>query len=179
MQSRQIVVLRLGHRPSRDKRISTHVCLVARAFGANGIYIAGVSDPSLKASIEKVTDAWGGDFWVEFVSNPLKIVKEWKASGGCVVHLTMYGIPVSKIKDNVSAEKDLLVVVGGEKVPFEYYSHADFNIAVGNQPHSEVAALAIFLDRITCGSWETFEFKDAKLRIVPSEKGKNVIQFGT
>ena len=35
---REVYVLRLGHRPQRDKRISTHVALTARAFGAKGIY---------------------------------------------------------------------------------------------------------------------------------------------
>ncbi|MGC9107424.1 MAG: tRNA (cytidine(56)-2'-O)-methyltransferase, partial [Infirmifilum sp.] len=29
----EVVVLRLYHRPDRDKRVTTHVALVARAFG--------------------------------------------------------------------------------------------------------------------------------------------------
>jgi len=33
-------VLRLGHRPARDKRITTHVCLTARALGATRVRIA-------------------------------------------------------------------------------------------------------------------------------------------
>ncbi|MCK7488956.1 MAG: hypothetical protein MZU79_00960 [Anaerotruncus sp.] len=41
-----------------------------------------------------------------------------------------------------------MIVVGAEKVPPEIYQLADWNVAVGNQPHSEVAALAITLDRI-------------------------------
>ncbi|MCD6448820.1 MAG: tRNA (cytidine(56)-2'-O)-methyltransferase, partial [Thermoplasmata archaeon] len=32
-----VVVYRYGHRISRDKRITTHVALVARAFNADGI----------------------------------------------------------------------------------------------------------------------------------------------
>ncbi|MGI0148094.1 MAG: tRNA (cytidine(56)-2'-O)-methyltransferase, partial [Thermoplasmata archaeon] len=35
----RVTVLRLGHRPSRDKRVTTHVALVARAFGAAGILV--------------------------------------------------------------------------------------------------------------------------------------------
>ncbi|MCG7848715.1 MAG: tRNA (cytidine(56)-2'-O)-methyltransferase, partial [ANME-2 cluster archaeon] len=31
-----IVVLRLGHRPERDQRVTTHVGLTARALGASG-----------------------------------------------------------------------------------------------------------------------------------------------
>jgi len=38
-----ITVLRIGHRISRDKRITTHVALVARAFGADKILIEEVA----------------------------------------------------------------------------------------------------------------------------------------
>lgn len=172
----RIVVLRLGHRPSRDKRITTHVCLVARAFGAEGVYISGVRDASIHSTLEKVTETWGGDFWVEFVSSPMKVIDKWKESGGVVAHLTMYGIPIKQARDLIPSDRDLLVIVGGEKVPSEYYEKADFNVAVGNQPHSEVAALAIFLDRATGGAWEGMRFKSARLRIVPSDRGKNVEQ---
>ena len=32
----EIVVLRLGHRPERDQRVTTHVGLLSRALGARG-----------------------------------------------------------------------------------------------------------------------------------------------
>jgi len=172
----KIVVLRLGHRPSRDKRITTHVCLVARAFGAEGVYISGVVDATIHSTLQRVTETWGGGFWVEFVSSPMKVLDKWKESGGVVAHLTMYGIPIKEIKDLIPSDRDLLVVVGGEKVPAQYYEKADFNVAIGSQPHSEVAALAIFLDRVTGGAWEGMPFKNARLRIVPSKRGKNVEQ---
>jgi len=94
------------------------------------------------------------------------------------VHLTMYGVPIRVAVTELLPEKaSLLVVVGGEKVPREYYREADLNVAITNQPHSEAAALAIFLDRMTAGSWEDISFKDARLRIVPSNKGKIVEQL--
>jgi tRNA (cytidine56-2'-O)-methyltransferase len=34
---RRITVLRLSHRVGRDERVTTHVGLTARAFGASGI----------------------------------------------------------------------------------------------------------------------------------------------
>ena len=34
-----IVVLRLGHRPERDARVTTHVGLTARALGASGMLL--------------------------------------------------------------------------------------------------------------------------------------------
>ena len=32
-------VLRMGHRPERDKRITSHVALTSRAFGAEKMYL--------------------------------------------------------------------------------------------------------------------------------------------
>src|SRR5207245_10416001 len=70
------------------------------------------------------------------------------------------------------------VVVGAEKVPREVYDLVDFNVAVGNQPHSEVAALAIFLDRITLG--ESLQREPVgRLRIRPNPRGKSVIDSRT
>jgi len=169
--------LRLGHRPARDKRITTHVCLVARSFGASAAHIAGVRDDSLQASIKKVSGTWGGPFSIDFLPNPIRFVKDWKSKGGQIAHLTMYGTRLKDAIQRIGPDGDLLVVVGGEKVPPFYYAAADINVAVGSQPHSEVAALALFLDRITCGEWENMAFTDAKLRIVPTERGKTVEQL--
>lgn len=173
-----IYVLRLGHRPSRDKRITTHVCMVARAMGAEGIYIAGVRDEPLRHKIEKIADTWGGPFWIKHIQNPLKFVREWKVNGGKTVHLTMYGIPLREVAEEISSsEGDILIIVGGEKVPREYYRESDFNVSVGSQPHSEVAALALVLDRLTDGRWEVREFSGAKTKITPSRKGKTVQHY--
>ena len=174
----RIAILRLGHRPTRDKRITTHVCLVARAFGAQGVYIAGSRDEALGSTVKKVVEAWGGPFWVEFATSPLSLVKDWKKAGGKVAHLTMYGLPLSEAAKKLDVSDDILVVVGGEKVPPQYYQYSDYNVAVSSQPHSEVAALAIFLDRLTSGHWENKTFKNGKLMIVPSSRGKTVKQIG-
>ena len=48
-----IAVLRIGHRPERDKRITTHIGLVARAFGADTLYIT-TRDLQLEKSIHGV-----------------------------------------------------------------------------------------------------------------------------
>ncbi|HKM49849.1 MAG TPA: tRNA (cytidine(56)-2'-O)-methyltransferase, partial [Candidatus Bathyarchaeia archaeon] len=34
----------MGHRIHRDHRVTTHVCLTARALGANGVYVADTHD---------------------------------------------------------------------------------------------------------------------------------------
>ncbi|WP_297466905.1 tRNA (cytidine(56)-2'-O)-methyltransferase [Thermococcus sp.] len=175
-----IAVLRLGHRPERDKRITTHVALTARAFGAEKIIIAAEEDEHIKESVEDVVKRWGGPFEIEFNPSWKKILREWREKG-IIVHLTMYGIHVDdampRLKEELKAGKGILVVVGAEKVPREVYELAHYNVAIGNQPHSEVAALAVFLDRLLDGEGLRKEFKGAKLRIIPQERGKKVIQL--
>ncbi len=175
-----IVVLRLGHRPERDKRITTHVALTARAFGADKIIIAAEEDEHVKESVEDVVKRWGGPFEITFDPSWKKILREWREKG-VIVHLTMYGIHVDdalpRIKEELRAGKDVMVVVGAEKVPREVYEMAHYNVAIGNQPHSEVAALAVFLDRLLEGEGLRREFKGAKLKIIPQERGKKVIQL--
>ncbi|MCS7097542.1 MAG: tRNA (cytidine(56)-2'-O)-methyltransferase [Candidatus Methanomethyliaceae archaeon] len=134
-------------------------------------------DERILKTISKICEIWGGDFWIEFIESPLALMRNWKKRGAIIVHLTMYGIPINQALRNINLEKDVLIIVGGEKVPIEYYYESDYNIAIGNQPHSEVAALAIFLDRITNGTWEYLKFQNAKLVIIPSEKGKKVLQI--
>ena len=165
-----IAVLRLGHRIDRDKRITTHVALVARAFGADKIIIS-TKDETIKTTIESICKKFGGDFTIETGKNPKQVIKQWK---GAIVHLTMYGEELEKTVLSLRKHDNLLIIVGAEKVPPQYYEIADYNISIGNQPHSEVAALAIFLDRITKGAWQKKHF-DGEVRIIPSSKGKNVI----
>jgi tRNA (cytidine56-2'-O)-methyltransferase len=69
-----------------------------------------------------------------------------------------------------------LAVVGAAKVPGEVYELATWNVAVTNQPISEVSALALFLDRYFEGKEFSLEFENAEVRIVPSERGKEVAE---
>lgn len=165
-----ITVLRIGHRISRDKRITTHVALVARAFGADKIII-DTKDKIIEDTINSVCTRFGGYFQIESGVDIKKIIKEWK---GKIVHLTMYGEELNKSLKKIDKSKDLLVIVGAEKVRPLIYQKADFNISIGNQPHSEVSALAIFLDRFTNGLWLKKKF-NGKIEILPTIKGKRVI----
>lgn len=174
----RVFVLRIGHRPVRDHRVTTHVGLVARAFGASGLFLENHVEDSVIESLRRVCSIWGGKFVVEKVDDPLALIREWKERG-IVVHLTMYGLNIadSGVLDLIKREgRDILVVVGGEKVPRVVYELADFNVAIGNQPHSEVAALAIFLDRLFDGRELLMDFPGAKLKVVPSPRGKRVVR---
>ncbi|ODS42759.1 MAG: tRNA (cytidine(56)-2'-O)-methyltransferase [Candidatus Altiarchaeales archaeon IMC4] len=168
----KVTVLRLGHRFGRDHRISTHLCLVARAFGAAKI-VFDEEDRRLAESVGAVIENWGGDFSVEFTKNWKKYVESF---AGEKIHLTMYGINVNNCMGEISSsEKDKLVIVGGKKVPSDLYEIADYNVAVGSQPHSEVAALSVFLDRLFSGRELGVNF-GGKREIVPKERGKLVVE---
>lgn len=178
----RIAVMRWGHR-FRDQRVTTHVALVARAFGASEFILTDIKDEEVRATVEKIVASWGGKFLFE-MGNPWKsVVKNWREDGGCVVHLTVYGenIETSDVMKRIKAcGKDVLVIVGSQKVPRGFYSPdvSDFNVAVGNQPHSEISSLAIFLDRFYGGGELMLEFRGARLKIVPQKRGKKVIKSG-
>jgi tRNA (cytidine56-2'-O)-methyltransferase len=106
----------------------------------------------------------------------MKAIKRFKEAGFSIAHLTMYGIPLPEKLGEIAKCEKLLIVVGGGAVPGEVYHAADFNVAVTNQPHSEVAALAIILDRLNNGKELGREFDASykgKLRIIPNERGKS------
>jgi len=169
----KIIVLRIGHRPSRDKRITTHVALTARALGADGILICGAEDPKIVRSVNRVVERWGGSFSIGFCPSWRDIVKSWLERGGEVIHLTMYGLPLLEVLGRTrESEKDKLVVVGAEKVPREVYELATYNVSVTNQPISEVSALGVFLDRYFGGEEFHREFQGYQTRVLPQKAGK-------
>ncbi len=169
------VILRLGHRVQRDQRITTHVGLTARALGADGMLLDS-DDSGIEKSISEVTQRWGGSFYVKRITNWKNEIKKWKGSGGKVLHLTMYGVNLPDVINDIVTE-NLLIVVGAEKVPPELYGLADWNVGVGNQPHSEVASLAIVLDRLAASSGTDplkTQFSGGEVEIVPKSRGKEV-----
>lgn len=168
-----IEVLRIGQRVVRDDRVTTHVALVARAFGASKIYMDEIN-PEIKDTIKKINDTWGGDFEIVMIDSWKKVLKEKIKEGFAVIHLTMYGQPVQEMSQKIAKEGKILVVVGAEKVPREIYQLSQYNVAVASQPHSEISALAVLLDRVQCGKQFEKSFADAKRTIIATEKGKNV-----
>ncbi len=170
-----IIVLRLGHRPFRDQRISTHIGLTARALGADKMVYTGQKDGKLEESVRGVVGNFGGSFSIEYSESWKKTINEHKNKGFKAVHLTVYGLPVQDQVAKIRKTKGLLVIVGGEKVQPEVYQIADYNISVTNQPHSEVTALAILLHEYFGG--EELENKvKGKMEIIPQEKGKKVVK---
>ena len=169
-----IEVLRIGQRIVRDDRVTTHVALVARAFGATKIYMNEVN-PEIRDTINKINETWGGKFKIEIITKWKDIINS-KKNTSKIVHLTMYGENINEIQDKIQQEDNILIVVGAEKVPREVYEQAHYNVSLGNQPHSEVSALAILLDRLQKGGQFEKKFSDSKRSIIPSKNGKNVIE---
>jgi len=167
-----ITVLRLGHRPERDKRVTTHVSLVARALGADRVVISR-KDPSIEKTVNDVVSRFGNSFKIDSGVNWKKYIQNFE---GVKVHLTMYGIPLQEIDEKIPRDRDILIIVGAEKVPSDVYKMVDFNVAITNQPHSEVAALSIFLDRYFKGEELKKKFRGI-MRVVPAQNGKNLKVF--
>ena len=144
--------------------------------------MADIEDSKVKETIKKVTHCWGGDFQFEMGQPWKRAVKEWKAKNGVTVHLTAYGenIQTSDVMKRIrTTNKDVLVIVGSQKVPAGFFSEniSDFNVAVGNQPHSECSSLAIFLDRFFEGKTLSEDFVcNGKKKIVPQARGKRVVE---
>lgn len=161
-----IELLRLGHRLPRDQRTTTHCGLAARALGAEKMWYTGDRDQEMEQGLQSLTQRFGGPFSASWIEDEYKLIEKKKKEGFAIIHLTMYGQDFEKI--SVKDKKQLLVV-GGEKVPPELYQKSTYNISIGNQPHSEVAAIALYL-------YKNFgvkkDFKDAKVEIEPSARTK-------
>lgn len=170
----KIDVLRVGQRYVRDDRTLTHLCLVSRALGAEAIYLQDV-EKDVEGTVAAVNEAWGGDFKVVVGTPWKKVLEKARAEGKTIVHLTMYGLPLQDVVGELRGKDSLLVVVGGPKVPGAVYHTADYNVSVTNQPHSEIAALAITLHEVQSGEELKRSFGKSKLRIVPAPRGKRVV----
>jgi tRNA (cytidine56-2'-O)-methyltransferase len=171
--------LRYGHREVRDYRVTSHCSLVARAFGAKEIIVCGEKDDSMKKSVDDITARWGGPFKVSFENDWKTVFKNLKKKGFVFVHLTMYGETLNTKDKEIGKKDKVCVIIGSQKVEREVYDKSDYNVSVTTQPHSEIAALAVFLDRIQAGKELTKHFKKAKIEIEPQEKGKKVISLNT
>jgi tRNA (cytidine56-2'-O)-methyltransferase len=145
-------------------------------LGANAVVYSGKKDEKVEKSVIKVNESWGGVFEVKYVQKWKQFIRDWKDSGGEVIHLTMYGIPIQEVIEGIKeSPRDKLVIIGGSKVPGLIYKISDLNISITSQPHSEISALSIFLHELFEGCELSKIFVKAKKTIVPNAKVKKVI----
>jgi len=169
----EVSVLRVGHRVGRDPRLTTHLALASRALGAERMFLEP-PDPDLASRVAALGRGWGGSFEVLGVDDWKKVVRLFE---GLVVHLTMYGQPLERALPRLRRSPAILLVVGGAKVPPDLYRLAGVNVAVGHQPHSEVAAVAVVLERLL-GIPGPGRLPGAKRHVVPRARGKKVVVRG-
>jgi len=130
----------------------------------------------------RVEETWGQGLDLISCGLPWRFYVElWRKRNWPVVHLTMYGVPVDDVVGGLrETGKPVLVAVGAEKVPTELYELANYNVSVTNQPHSEVSALAIFLDRLYSGQELYYSlYENPRLKVEPSSREKRVIRLGS
>lgn len=169
-----ITIVRLSERGYRDLRITTHCCLVARAFGAERIILDETQDPKIKETVEKINKEFGGTFGVVYSKKPAREINRLKKEGFVIVHLTMYGEKPTQHMKKIRKNKKIAVVVGSSKVPWHVYCDADYNISITRQPHSEIAALGVFMHYLNGGKEEEMVFKEARKMVIPEKRGKHV-----
>ena len=177
--TRKIGILRLSHRHFRDQRMTTHVALSSRAFGCTSFAYTGEKDENLEKSLRDIVERWGGEFTVEYVESYRKYINNWK---GQVVHLSMYGEDHrTTLRDlREFEEENLLIIVGGPKVPPPVYELSDYNTAIGHQPHSEIAAISVFLTDLLGSEVLYRKFPGAKVDIPPGLKaGRSKARSGS
>ena len=87
----------------------------------------------------------------------------------------MYGEAVQEVTNKIrESSNDKLIIVGGSRVPSKVYQEADWNVSITNQPHSEVAALSIFLHTLFEGKEYEIDFENSELNVIPTAHGKQV-----
>lgn len=171
------IIFRLGHRYVRDDRVTMHIFLAARAFGAERAVYSGQKDPNMEAQFKELVTKWGGNFVVEYISDAIKQLTTWKQAGRELVHLTMYGLPVQEVIEKIQrSPREKVIIIGGAKVQRAIYRIADWNVAITSQPHSEISALSVFLHILFQGTELERTYDNARFQIIPQAHGKRVIQ---
>ncbi len=172
---RKVSVLRLGHRYPRDARVSTHLALVSWAFGIDELIYTGDRDVEFESNVGRIISKWGSKFVIRYEDNYRDIIKQYKSKDYRIIHLTMYGVNVNYLMDELLNISKHLVVVGGQKVPGEIFRLSDFNVAIGGLPHSEISALAVYLDRIYMGI-QLERHPSVSRSIVQMKLGKKIVE---
>ena len=147
-------------------------------MGVSKFLLSGDEDEKLFENVVSVNERFGHGLDCRYEKSPLKYLRNIvnnEVNRPTVVHLTMYGEPFKSTTPSIPKGNGVIVIVGGAKVPGEIFKISDYNIAVGNQPHSEVAALAVALSQWHSSVAIQSRFEGGSIRVIPSREGKNVV----
>src|SRR3989475_10908877 len=126
----RIVVLRMGHRIPRDWRLTTHVCLTARAMGADGVVIADIADKEVEGKVRDVVQRFGGGFTLETGQPWEEAIRDWKDAGGTGGHATAYGLQLPADGDAIlDTGPNVLAGIGAAKVPGGLFGVAGWKVS--------------------------------------------------
>ncbi len=165
-----ITVLVIG-RCARE--VITDICMTSRAFGASKVAFTCKKDKAVARMIGRISREWGGKFSISFGADYKKMMGN--SPNYKTVFLTQYGLPVEKVKHSLRTYKNvMLVVASSEDYTMRLIQSADFNVSITTQPHSSVSAIAVFLHTYFDGRENAMQFENARMKVIPSERGMKV-----
>ncbi|MDE1832845.1 MAG: tRNA (cytidine(56)-2'-O)-methyltransferase [Candidatus Micrarchaeota archaeon] len=168
-----ITVLSIGE---GDYRVRLNMCLTARAFGAAKIVFIGRRDGRISKYIARLNSKWGGMFKVDFSSNAGNTIRSF--SKYKKIYLTMFGTPLKQVEYMLKTYKNILLIVTARDWEGQLAKLTDFNVSITNQPHAQVASIAIFLHEFFNGRELAIQFQNAKYKAIPKPKGAQIRKLG-
>lgn len=155
------------------REVMTDICMTSRAFGASKISFTCNEDRKVANAVGKISDAWGGKFAISFNADYKKMMSN--SPNYKKIFLTQYGLPVQKVNHSLRTYKNIMVIVSlTDALAQRLIDAADFNVSITTQPHSSVSAIAVFLHTYFNGRENAMQFENAKMKVIPMERGIHV-----
>jgi len=144
----------------------------ARAFGASSIILIDKRDNRLVRYAKKLCKEWGGVFEVCFATDWRRVLKNKRNYKS--VYLTRFGMPVNSKLGIIKTYKNIMLIVTMNEAYKPAFDYSDFNVSITPQPHTNASAIATFLYTFYTGRELALRFKNARLKVVPSERSIHI-----
>jgi len=141
--------------------------MTARAFGASSLILTDKRNERLARYAKGLCNKWGGVFDVYFTNDWRRVLKEKRNYKS--VYLTRFGMPINSKLSMIKTYKNLIVIVTMNETYKPIFERSDFNVSITPQPHTNASAIATFLYTFYTGRELALRFKNAKLKVAPSE----------
>jgi len=144
----------------------------ARAFGASNIILNDKRNERLVRHAKNLCNKWGGVFDIYFTDDWRKVLK--KKRNYKSVYLTRFGMPINSKLSMIKTYKNLILIVTMNETYKPVFECSDFNVSITPQPHTNASAIATFLYSFYTGRELALRFKNAKLKVMPSEHSMHI-----